>query len=52
MPMLERLRKLYFSARLVWADGDYAGRLVDRAAEKLQLTLNIVKRSDSTTASW
>ncbi|MBV7700991.1 IS5 family transposase [Streptomyces sp. TRM70350] len=47
--LLERMRKLYFSARLVWADGGYAGRLVDWAAEKLQLTLDIVKRSDETT---
>lgn len=47
--LLERLRKLYFSVRLVWADGGYAGRLVDWAAEKLQLALGIVKRSDDTT---
>ncbi|WP_234338058.1 IS5 family transposase [Streptomyces sp. NRRL WC-3725] len=36
VPLLERLRKMYFSIRLVWADGGYAGRLVDWAAEKLQ----------------
>lgn len=48
VPLLERLRHLYFSIRLVWADGGYAGRLVDWAAEKLQLTLGIVKRSDDT----
>jgi transposase len=47
--LLERLRKLYFSVRLVWADGGYAGRLVDWAAEKLQLALEIAKRSDDTT---
>ncbi|MGC2998775.1 transposase [Streptomyces sp. G35A] len=47
--LLERLRKLHFSVRLVWADGGYAGRLVDWAAENLQLTLDIVKRSDNTT---
>ncbi|MGW2522565.1 transposase [Streptomyces sp. NPDC001617] len=46
--LLERLRGLYFSVRLVWADGGYAGRLVDWAAEKLQLTLEIVKRTDDT----
>ncbi|MEU0035654.1 IS5 family transposase [Streptomyces sp. NPDC006333] len=46
VPLLERLRKLYFSIRLVWADGGYAGRLVD---EKLNLTLDIVRRSDDTT---
>ncbi|MFE9313322.1 transposase [Streptomyces sp. NPDC006706] len=37
---------MYFSIRLVWADGGYAGRLVDWAAEKCRLTLGIVKRSD------
>jgi hypothetical protein len=30
----------------VWADGGYAGRLVDWAAQTLQLTLDIVKRSN------
>jgi transposase len=49
VPLLERLRKTYFSIRLVWADGGYAGRLVDWAAEKRQLTLDIVKRTDDTT---
>ncbi|MFJ7967152.1 transposase [Streptomyces sp. NPDC096324] len=34
VPLLEWLRKTYFSIRLVWADGGYAGRLVDWAAEK------------------
>ncbi|MFE0380826.1 transposase [Streptomyces inhibens] len=48
-PLLERLRKMYFSIRLVWADGGCAGRLVDWAAEKLRLTLQIVKRTDDTT---
>ncbi|MEV6781242.1 IS5 family transposase [Streptomyces sp. NPDC051098] len=47
--LLERLRTLYFSVRLVWADGGYAGRLVGWAAENLQLTLEIVKRSDTAT---
>ncbi|MET7551746.1 transposase [Streptomyces sp. NPDC005500] len=40
--MLARHRKI----RLVWADGGYAGRLVDWARQKLRLTLEIVKRSD------
>ncbi|MFJ3762640.1 IS5 family transposase [Streptomyces sp. NPDC090080] len=48
VPPLERLRRTYFSVRLVWADGGYAGRLVDWAAEKLQLTLDIVRRTDDT----
>ncbi|MFD5541953.1 IS5 family transposase [Streptomyces sp. NPDC127079] len=49
VPLLTRLRQRYFSIRLVWADSGYAGRLVDWAAEKLKLTLEIVKRSDDTT---
>ncbi|WP_181387479.1 IS5 family transposase [Streptomyces sp. Act143] len=49
VPLLQRLRQQYFSIRLVWADGGYAGRLVDWAREKAQLTLQIVKRTDDTT---
>jgi transposase len=48
VPLLERLRAMYFSVRLVWADGGYAGSLVDRARENLRLTLEIVRRSDAT----
>jgi transposase len=40
---------MYFSLRLVWADGSDARCLVDWAAEKLHLTLDIVKRTDDTT---
>ncbi|MFF3468198.1 IS5 family transposase [Streptomyces sp. NPDC001984] len=47
-PALEHLRELFDTIRLVWADGGYAGKLVDWAKEKLQLTLEIVKRSDDT----
>ncbi|MER6530552.1 transposase [Streptomyces sp. NPDC001508] len=46
VPLLARLRAFYFSVRLVWADGGCAGGLVDWAAEKCRLTLEIVKRSD------
>lgn len=46
VPLLARLREMYFSIRLVWADGGYAGRLVDWAAEKCRLTVEIVRRSD------
>ncbi|MEW1862784.1 transposase [Streptomyces sp. NPDC088194] len=35
VPLLERLRQMYFSIRRVWAEGGYAGRLVDWAAENL-----------------
>ncbi|MFJ9179435.1 IS5 family transposase [Streptomyces sp. NPDC102360] len=48
VPLLTRLRELYFSLRLVWADGAYCGSLVGWAKEELQITLNIVKRSDTT----
>lgn len=45
-PLLDRLRSRFTRIILVWADGGYAGQLVTWAAEKLQLTLQIVKRSD------
>jgi transposase len=44
--MLPRLRARFHKITLVWADGGYTGRLVTWAKEKLQLTLQIVKRSD------
>ncbi|MFG3662602.1 IS5 family transposase, partial [Streptomyces sp. NPDC047706] len=44
--MLPRLRARFHKIGLVWADGGYTGRLVTWAKEKLQLTLEIVKRSD------
>lgn len=47
-PLLERVRVRFRTIALVWADGAYAGRLVAWAQEKLQLTLQIVKRSDNT----
>jgi transposase len=44
--MLPRLRGRFRKITLVWADGGYTGRLVTWAKEKLQLTLQIVQRSD------
>ncbi|ADI11759.1 Tn5741 family transposase [Streptomyces bingchenggensis BCW-1] len=44
--MLPRLRERFAAITLVWADSGYRGRLVAWAKEKLQLTLEIVKRSD------
>ncbi|MEU8687545.1 IS5 family transposase [Streptomyces sp. NPDC048665] len=44
--MLPRLRARFHKITLVWADGGYACRLVTWTQEKLQLTLQIVKRSD------
>ncbi|WUV32521.1 transposase [Streptomyces sp. NBC_01483] len=46
VPLLERVHTAHRSLRLIWADGGYTGRLADWAGEKLQLTLQIVKRSD------
>ncbi|WP_327359980.1 hypothetical protein [Streptomyces sp. NBC_01296] len=48
VPLPERLCTLHFLIRLVWVDGGHAGRLVDWAAEKLGLAIEIVKRSDDT----
>ncbi|WP_217551115.1 transposase [Streptomyces sp. GbtcB6] len=45
-PLLERLRDRFHKIVPVWADDGYAGRLVTWAAEKLRLTLEIVRRSD------
>lgn len=44
--LLPRLRARFRKISLVWADGGYTGRLVTWAKKKLQLTLQIVKRSD------
>ncbi|WP_328868739.1 IS5 family transposase [Streptomyces sp. NBC_00287] len=44
--MPPRLPARFARISLVWADGGYYGRLVDWAKEKLQPTLQIVKRSD------
>lgn len=46
MPLLERVRNLHRTIRLVWADGGYTGTLADWARDTLHLTLDIVKRSD------
>ncbi|MFD7053399.1 transposase [Streptomyces mirabilis] len=45
-PVPARLRARFRKIQLVWAGGGYVGRLVIWAAEKLQLTFEIVKRSD------
>ncbi|WP_314617010.1 transposase [Streptomyces stackebrandtii] len=44
--VLGRLRSLHHEITLAWADGGYTGGLVDWAKEKLDLTLQIVKRTD------
>jgi transposase len=45
-PALERLRDWYERITLIWADSAYAGKLVTWAQKHVQLTLEIVKRSD------
>ncbi len=43
LPLLGRLRNMYFSIRLVWADGGHAGSLLDWARENLRLTVEIAR---------
>ena len=45
LPLLEQLRRLHHKITLVWADGAYAGRLVDSARDHLALTLTVVRRT-------
>jgi putative transposase len=47
--VLEMIRKTYKRLRLIWADGGYAGKLVDWVRDlrcRNKLTLEIVKRTD------
>ena len=44
--VLERIRGYVPWLRLIWADGGYAGRLVERVKDLFHWTLEIVKRSD------
>jgi transposase len=44
--LLWRLQAAYRAISLVWADGGYAGKLVNWAANTLRLTVQIVKRTD------
>lgn len=48
-PLLEQLRASCRRVRLVWADGGYAGKLVDWARTTVTLAVAIVKRSDDAT---
>lgn len=48
-PLLARLAAAGQRVRLVWADGGYAGKLLDWARDTLRLTVQIVKRSDDMT---
>ncbi|MFJ2095532.1 IS5 family transposase [Streptomyces sp. NPDC087901] len=46
VPLLRQLRSLHREITLVCADGGYTGSLVGWANEKLELTLEVVKRTD------
>lgn len=48
-PLLQHLAASFRRIRLVWADGGYAGKLLDWARASLRLTLQIVKRPDTAT---
>ena len=48
-PLLEQLAATYRRIRLVWADGGYAGKLVDWTRTNLKIVLQIVKRTDDMT---
>jgi transposase len=48
-PLLEQLGGAFHRIRLVWADGGYAGKLVDWTRTTLKITIHIVKRSDDMT---
>ena len=46
MPLLEQLRAACLRIALVWADSAYAGALIDWARRHVDLTLQIVRRTD------
>lgn len=46
MLVLEKLRGLFPRLSLIWADGGYAGKLIDWCASVGQWVLQIVKRCD------
>jgi hypothetical protein len=50
-PLLWNLRRAFPQITLAWADGGYAGKLVNWAKTTLRLTLEIVKRPHDLHAS-
>ena len=44
--VLELLRKGFGRLQLIWADGGYAGQLIEWTKKRLRCTLEIVKRND------
>jgi len=47
--LFERVKGRFPRLRLIWADGGYAGQLIDGLKETCQWALEIVKRSDDQT---
>jgi len=47
--VLERMSRRFGRLRLIWADGGYAGQLVEWVKKVYHRTLEIVKRSDDLT---
>lgn len=45
--VLERIRGCFPRLRLIWADGGYAGQLIEWARTVFHWTVEIVKRSDT-----
>jgi transposase len=48
-PLLQKLAEACQRIRLVWADGGYAGKLLDWAQDTVSIAVQIVKRSDDMT---
>ena len=44
--MFGRLKKYFETLLIIWADGGYAGKLIEYVREKYGWTLEIIKRSD------
>ncbi|WP_405701154.1 IS5 family transposase [Streptomyces sp. NBC_01383] len=47
VPLLRQLRTLHREITLIWADGGYTGGLVHWCRQKLDLALQVVKRTDT-----
>ena len=44
--MLKRIKKYFYKLEIIWADGAYAGKLIQWAKRYYGWTIEIVKRSD------
>lgn len=45
--MFGRFKKYFETLLIIWADGGYAGKLIEYVKEKYGWTLEIIKRSDA-----